>query len=125
MSINKWGYIQKTNIDLFITHIENNISEVYNKWDEVFVGQGARTIKADPTGKYLFVAVNNESKIVIVRTVDMKIISTCFVDSFPVGLDVSDDGKYVIVTSQGKANIGGGNSVMIFEIKYKNIGTSF
>lgn len=125
LSINKWGYIQKTNIDLFITHIENNISEVYNKWDEVFVGQGARTIKADPTGKYLFVAVNNESKIVIVRTVDMKIISTCFVDSFPVGLDVSDDGKYVIVTSQGKANIGGGNSVMIFEIKYKNIGTSF
>ena len=34
----------------------------------------------------------------------------------------SDDGKYVIVTSQGKANKGGGNSVMIFEIKYRKIG---
>lgn len=125
LSINKWGYVQKTNIDSFITHIENNISEVYTKWDEVFVGRGARTIEVDPSGKYLFVAVNNSSKIVIIKINEMKIISTCFVDSFPVGLDVSDDGKYVIVTSQGKANLGGGNSVMIFEIKYKNTGVSF
>ena len=83
------------------------------------MGYGARTIEVDPTGRYLFVAVSNESEIVIVRTEDMKIIATCPVDSFPVGLDVSADGKYVIVTSQGKAGKGGGNSVMIFEIKYK------
>jgi len=119
LSINKWGYIQKTNIDSFVTHIENNISKEYNSWEEVFVGNGARTIEVDPTGRYLFVSVNNESKIVVVRTKDMKIISTCPVDSYPVGLDVSDDGKYVIVTSQGKATKGGGNSVMIFEINYK------
>ena len=122
MSINRWGYIQKTNIDSFITHIENNIAKDYNNWQEVFVGYGARTIEVDPTGRYLFVAVSNESKVVVVRTKDMKIISTCLVDSYPVGLDVSDDGKYVIVTSQGKANKGGGNSVMIFEIKYRKIG---
>jgi len=122
LSINRWGYIQKTNIDSFITHIENNITKDYNNWEEVFVGHGARTIEVDPTGRYLFVAVSNESKVVVVRTKDMKIISTCLVDSYPVGLDVSDDGKYVIVTSQGKANKGGGNSVMIFKIKYKKIG---
>ena len=121
LSINKSGYIQKTNIDSFITHIENNIDDDYNKWEEVFVGYGARTIEVDPTGRYLFVAVNNDSKIVVVRTKDMKIISTCLVDSYPVGLGVSDDGKYVIVTSQGKAKKGGGNSVMIFEIKYKKV----
>ena len=117
ISINKWGYVQKTIIDSFITHIENNITENYNKWEEVFVGYGARTIEIDPTGKYLFVAVNNESKIVVVRTKDMKIISSCLVDSYPVGLDVSENGKYIIVTSQGKKNKGG-NSVMIFEVKY-------
>ncbi|MDA9640081.1 hypothetical protein N9S85_00705 [Flavobacteriaceae bacterium] len=122
LSINKWGYVQKTNIDLFIAHIENNIDDDYNKWQEVFVGYGARTIEVDPTGQYLFVAVNNDSKIVVVRTKDMKVISTCLVDSYPVGLDVSEDGKYVIVTSQGKAKKGGGNSVMIFEIKYKKVG---
>jgi DNA-binding beta-propeller fold protein YncE len=119
LSINRGGYIQKTNIDSFVTHLENDLSKDYNNWEEVFVGYGARTIEVDPTGRYLFVAVSNESEIVIVKTEDMKIIATCPVDSFPVGLDVSADGKYVIVTSQGKAGKGGGNSVMIFEIKYK------
>ena len=118
MSINKWGYIQKTQIDSFISHVENNITEQYDKWEEVFVGYGARTISIDPTGKYIFVAVNNESKVVVVRTKDMKIISSCLVDSYPVGLDVSNDGEYLVITSQGKEGEGG-NSVMIFDIIYK------
>ena len=118
MSINKWGYIQKTQIDSFISHVENNITEQYDKWEEVFVGYGARTISIDPTGKYIFVAVNNESKVVVVRTKDMKIISSCLVDSYPVGLDVSNDGEYLVITSQGKEGEGR-NSVMIFDIIYK------
>jgi DNA-binding beta-propeller fold protein YncE len=118
MSINKWGYIQKTQIDSFISHVENNITEQYDKWEEVFVGYGSRTISIDPTGKYIFVAVNNESKVVVVRTKDMKIISSCLVDSYPVGLDVSNDGEYLVITSQGKKGEGG-NSVMIFDIIYK------
>ena len=118
MSINKWGYIQKTQIDSFISHVENNITEQYDKWEEVFVGYGARTISIDPSGKYIFVAVNNESKVVVVRTKDMKIISSCLVDSYPVGLDVSNDGEYLVITSQGKKGEGG-NSVMIFDIIYK------
>ena len=118
MSINKWGYIQKTQIDTFISHVENNITEQYDKWEEVFVGYGARTISIGPTGKYIFVAVNNESKVVVVRTKDMKIISSCLVDSYPVGLDVSNDGEYLVITSQGKEGEGG-NSVMIFDIIYK------
>ena len=48
-------------------------------------------------------AVNNDSKILLLMTKDIKITSTCLVDSYSVGLVVSDDGKYVIVTSQWKA----------------------
>ena len=120
LSINKYGYVQKTRVDSFLIHAKNNISEEYNDWNEVFVGYGARTIEVDPSGRYIFVAVNYESKIVVVRAKDMKIVATCLVDSFPVGLDVSDDGRFVIVTSQGKLERGGGNSVMIFEVKYNN-----
>ena len=33
------------------------------------------------------------------------------------GLDISNDGKYVIVTSQGRSG-GGGNAVNIYEVNY-------
>ena len=39
------------------------------------------------------------------------------VDSYPVGLDISNDGRYVIVTSQGRGNQGG-NAVNIYEVHY-------
>ena len=38
-------------------------------------------------------------------------------DSYPVGLDISKDGRYVLTTSQGREGYGG-NSVNIFEVKY-------
>ena len=47
----------------------------------------------------------------------MKTICTINADSFPVGLAVTEDGTKLIVTSQGRNWIGGGNSVMIFSIK--------
>ena len=37
-------------------------------------------------------------------------------DSYPVGMAISPDDKYLIVTSQGRRSAGG-NSVMVFEIK--------
>ena len=82
-----------------------------------FVGIGARTISIDPSGKYLFAAVNNESKVSIVRTSDMKVLASCNADSYPVGMDMSEDGKTLIVTAQGKTG-GGGNSVMVFKVTY-------
>jgi len=39
------------------------------------------------------------------------------VDSYPVGLDISNDGRYIIVTSQGRGNQGG-NAVNIYEVEY-------
>jgi len=39
-------------------------------------------------------------------------------DSYPVGMDISADGRLLIVTAQGKSN-GGGNSVMLYQLSYQ------
>ena len=118
LSSNKYGYVQKTSIRDFVKHFNTGTKiEAYNKWQSAFVGIGARTISLAPTGKYLFAAINNESKVALVRTSDMKVIASCNADSYPVGMDISEDGKILIVTAQGKTG-GGGNSVMVFKVNY-------
>jgi hypothetical protein len=47
----------------------------------------------------------------------MKVLASCNADSYPVGMDMSEDGKTLIVTAQGKSS-GGGNSVMVFKVNY-------
>ena len=119
LSINKSGYVQKANLnDLLLFSNSGKNKEAYQKWQSAFVGQGARTIVADPSGDYIFAAVNNKSIISVVRSSDMKVIAQCPADSYPVGMDISSDGKTLIVTSQGKSD-GGGNSVMIYRINYQ------
>lgn len=119
LSINKHGYVQKAEWRKLIQHfLEKGKTEPYKDWTSVYVGAGARTISLRKDGKYLFAAVNNESKIVAIRTSDMKIVAECKADSYPVGMDISDDGHWLMVTAQGKGD-GGGNSVMIYEITYK------
>ena len=49
----------------------------------------------------------------------MKKVASIDVDSYPVGLDISNDGRFVIVTSQGRGNSGtSGNAVNIYEVEY-------
>lgn len=84
------------------------------------VGGGARTLKVSPSGKYIFVACNSASALYIVRTADMKVIGSIPADSFPVGLDISPDGRYVVTTSQGREGRGGGNAVDFFEVTYRD-----
>ena len=118
LSINRDGYVQKANF----TDILNNIANknfVYRGWENARVGTGARTISIHPSGKYIFAAVNNDSKISIIRTSDMKVIGSCEVDSFPVGMDICDKGETLITTSQGRSSQGGGNSVSIYRINIK------
>lgn len=116
ISINSAGYVQKANFGEILSCIANKDFK-YTKWENAYVGIGARTICIHPSGKYIFAAVNNESKVSIIRTSDMKVIGSCEVDSFPVGMDICDQGKTLITTSQGKSELGGGNSVCIYNIK--------
>lgn len=118
LSINKHGYVQKTEWKKLLRHFtEKGKGVPYTEWTNVYVGTGARTIVLRKDGKYLFAAVNNDSKVVAVRTEDMTVVAQCKADSYPVGMDISEDGRWLMVTSQGKGN-GGGNSVMVYEIRY-------
>ena len=80
-------------------------------------GSGARTIEFSPSGKYIFAACNDASCVSVIDTRTMKKIADVPADSYPVGLDVSNDGKTVIITSQGHTkNDYGGNAVNIFQV---------
>ncbi len=116
ISTNITGYVQKTGIDKLIDYILTSGSD-YNNWDSKYVGKGVRTIAVSSDGNYIFAAVNNESKVAVIRAYDMSIISTIDADSFPVGMDITEDNTMLIVTSQGKPSCGGGQSVMIFRIE--------
>jgi len=116
LSINKTGFVQQADLNEFINSVTQK-NKTFLQWKSTYVGEGARTIVADPTGRYIFAAINNKSQISIIRTSDMTVIAHCPADSFPVGMDISADGRTLIVTSQGR-NKEGGNSVMIFRVDY-------
>ncbi len=118
LSINKHGYVQKAPWRGLVDHYTEHGRDVpYTKWQNCYVGTGARTIVISNDGKFVFAAVNNESKVAVVRTADMKVVAECPADSYPVGMDLSADGKWLMVTAQGKSG-GGGNSVMVYEVRY-------
>ena len=83
---------------------------------EISVGLGARTIEIEPSGRYVYVAVNNDTKVVAVDIETSKVVAEVKVDPFPVGLAISKDGSYIAVTSQGHAGRGGGNAVNIIRV---------
>ena len=120
LSSNIPGYVQKTNYkDLMNARINSDNEKVYYRnWESVFVGKGLRTISATENGKYIFACANNVNKIGVVRSSDMKVVSEVSADSFPVGMDLSKNGKLLAVTSQGRYEYGGGNSVMLFKVEY-------
>ena len=50
----------------------------------------------------------------------MSKIYSMSVSKFPVGLAISPEGKYAVVTSQGKASVvPSGNAVNVYEIVYE------
>ena len=117
LSINRTGYVQRIRLDNFLEaarHMTNKIGKV-GGWEECKVGNGARTIEMSPDGRYIYAACNIDSKLCVVDTRTMKLVASVDVDSYPVGLDVSKDGKNLITTSQGRGNQGG-NAVNVFTV---------
>lgn len=120
LSINSAGYIQRIPLKRIIEAITtmHNKRVVVSGWENCKVGKGARTIKPSPSGKYIFAACNTSSALYIVDTRKMQTVVNIAADSYPVGLDVSKDGEYVFVTSQGHSKQGG-NAVDIYKVVYK------
>lgn len=121
-SINSAGYVQRIPLDAFIAKAQTMDGQscklvTVKDWTSCKVPAGARTIEITPNGKYIFVACNFSSALAVVNAETMKLVGTIPADSYPVGLDISKDGRYVLTTSQGRSGYGG-NSVNIFEIKY-------
>ena len=119
LSINGGGAVQRCKLADFIAAAEqmkNNVAS-FTQWETVKVGTGARTIGITANGRYIFAACNNVSKLYVVDTQSMSVIGSINADSYPVGLDISSDDRYVFLTSQGRGHQGG-NCVDIFEVKY-------
>jgi len=122
LSINAAGYVQRMPLDRVLETIShmNGGHTALTGWQNCKVGAGARTIELTPDGRYLFAACNLESTVYVVDTRSFSVITRIAADSYPVGLDVSKDGRFVYTTSQGRKN-GGGNCVDIYSIDYPGI----
>lgn len=120
LSINRAGFVQRIRLDKFLEAAQNmkNRLVAVSGWEECKVGAGARTIEMSPDGRYVFAACNIDSKLCVVDTRTMQLVMSVDVDSYPVGLDVSKDGKTLITTSQGRGNQGG-NAVNVFSLERK------
>lgn len=120
LSINGAGYVQRTSLKAFTASIGQikNGKSVHSEWESCKVGAGARTIVVSPSGRYVFAACNNVSLLCVVDTRSMKMVASIETDSYPVGMDISDDGRYIYTTSQGRERKGG-NAVDIYEVTYR------
>ena len=122
LSINNKGYVQRIPLSRILESIdgfdEKHTTVTLTDWESCKVPAGARTIVASPDGRFIFAACNFSSKIAVVDTRTMTLVGTIDADSYPVGLDLSQDGKYLLSMSQARPS-GGGNAVDIFEIRYK------
>lgn len=120
-SSNSTGYVTVFSVEKLIEDLTGANGRRINgrPGQEVYVGRGARTIEISPDGDYIFAAISNDSKLVAVRMKDLKVAAEINLDSFPVGLALSHDGEFAVVTSQGKPGLGGGNTVNIVKIKKK------
>ncbi len=121
LSINKAGYVQRIPLSKFMVAAKSMKGKAktttLSGWQSCQVGAGARTIEISPSGHFVFAACNLASKLYVVDTRTMKTVCSIDVDSYPVGLDISNDGRLVIVTSQGRSNRGG-NAVNLYEVEY-------
>lgn len=116
-SINVAGYVQRLALPTLLNALEKmdgTANATVNGWQTAKVLPGARTLELSPAADYIFVACNFGSAICIVDSAMQK-IAEIPADSYPVGLDISPDGRWLISTSQGR-KMKGGNCVDIFEL---------
>ena len=119
LSINKEGCVQRVTLEKLYEAIDQmeNGKVTLSDWENCKVAAGARTIDITPDGRYVVAACNFSSRLVVVDTETFKEIARIKADSYPVGLDISKDGKYVYTTSQGRDGAGG-NCVDIYQMDY-------
>ncbi|MDD4702314.1 MAG: beta-propeller fold lactonase family protein, partial [Desulfovibrio sp.] len=113
---NSTGFISRVRLQDVITALGSAEGRAINgpEGEKLYVGKGLRTIAISQDGKYLYAAVNGESQLAQVDIASWRVVRKVAVSPFSVGLAVSPDGTHVVVTSQGKGEQGGGNSIEVF-----------
>lgn len=119
-SVNAAGLVERIPLDSVTAAIAHRKGTAIplRGWQVCRVGGGARTIEASPSGRYIFAACNSASALYIVDTDKMTTLGHLPLDSYPVGLHISTDGRFLVVTSQGRKGHGG-NSVNLLRITYQ------
>lgn len=112
------GEIAKISLDklyLSFKDLENKQKLGLQKsdWTTLKVGSSVRTIDKSKDNKYIYAALNDSSQLAVIDYATMKVVEKYNIAQYPVGLSVSEDDKYIAVTSQGKSGRGG-NHVDIF-----------
>ena len=118
-SCNTAGLVMRLPMDSVLNGIKQRTGTniKVSGWQQCQVGHGARTIELSPSGKYVFAACNTASALYVVDTETMKVIANITVDSYPVGLHLSQDGQFLVTTSQAIRGYGG-NAVNLFKVEY-------
>ncbi len=118
-SVNAAGLVQRIPLDSVLHAIAGRHGKAIGVrgWQTCRVGGGARTIEASPSGRFVFAACNSASHLYVVDTRTMTAIGSITVDSYPVGLHISDDGRFLVVTSQARSGLGG-NAVNLYRVDY-------
>ena len=120
-SINRTGYVQRIPLKAVCEAIEklDGKTVTVDGWASCKVPAGARTIALSPDGKYIYAACHGGNCLAVVSAESFRLLGTVGADSFPVGLDVSKDGRYVFTTSQNIVGCYAGNAVDIFKVTLK------
>ena len=118
LSVNTAGYVQRLTLDNLLEAIGrlNGTTAQVHGIESCQVKAGARTLCLSPDGQYAFVACNTASQICIVDTRKMEMVAQIAADSYPVGMDISACGRYLITTSQGRDDCGG-NAVDVYKVE--------
>ena len=108
------GYVSAYHVDDLIAAARRRQSRLA-PLREIRTGAATRTIAVSPDGRFIYAAVNKESKIVVLAADSLTPLVSLPADSYPVGMAVSPDGRQLWVTAQGRKRRGG-NSVMVYQI---------
>jgi len=115
LSSNFSGYVSAYHVDDLVAAARRRLPSLA-PLRETRTGAATRTIAISPDGKFIYAAVNKESKIVVLAAETLTPLVSLPADSYPVGMAVSPDGHQLWVTAQGRKQRGG-NSVMVYQIK--------
>lgn len=112
------GEISKISLASLYKHFEElenkqKVSLQKQEWTTLKLGSSVRTIDLSKDSQYIYAALNDSSELAVIDYNTMKVVEKFKIAQYPVGLAVSNDDKYVAVTSQGKEGHGG-NHVDIF-----------